>query len=451
MLFWYRSSPRPMAPTAFDVFDQPALRVTRDDPTMRVPGMTAVYLNAGGRLAQLQVVAPQREDGEGQAPAPNWGLLFSEAGIDLSRYTPVEPRWPPPTYADALAAWEGPHPDRPEIRARIEAAAYRGRPVSFLIVGPWDYPGLQAPYSPTTGELAGLWAFYIAFLAVLVAGVVLARRNLRLERGDRAGAVRLCVAAIVLSLASWAIGSAHTATEDELRMFLNAIGAALFNGFLVGTFYLALEPFIRRRFPRALVSWSRLLAGRWRDWLVGRDVLLGTAGAVATQVVWCLAWRLGDRYGAAIPTYQSLLSATLISGRAAVSSILERFLWALIIGFLYFFLFVVALVLVRRVWIAVAVAALVIGLQIVGSLTPALSGSFFLFTTLAFLALLTRFGFVAGTSYLTAEMLLFGFPMTSDMKAWYAGAGLLCLGVLAALMIWGARTAAIRRAPARAE
>jgi hypothetical protein len=48
-------------------------------------------------------------------------------------------------------------------------------------------------------------------------------------------------------------------------------------------------------------------------------------------------------------------------------------------------------------------------------------------------------------------MLLFGFPMTSDMKAWYAGAGLLCLGVLAALMIWGARTAAIRRAPARAE
>ena len=122
----------------------------------------------------------------------------------------------------------------------------------------------------------------------------------------------------------------------------------------MGTFYLALEPFIRRRFPRALVSWSRLLAGRWRDWMVGRDVLLGTAGAVATQVVWCLAWRLADRYGAAIPTYQSLLSATLISGRAAVSSILERILWALIIGFLYFFLFVVALALVRRVWIAVA-------------------------------------------------------------------------------------------------
>ena len=152
MLFWYRSSPRPMAPTAYDVFSEPALRVTRDDPVMRVPGMSLVYLNARGRLSQLSVVPPQREEDSGSAPAPDWGRLFSEAGLDPSRYTPVEPRWPPLTYADAWAAWEGPHPDRPEIRARVEAAAYRGRPVSFQILGPWDYPGLQAPYSPTTGS-----------------------------------------------------------------------------------------------------------------------------------------------------------------------------------------------------------------------------------------------------------------------------------------------------------
>ena len=451
MLFWYRSSPRPMAPTAFDVFSEPALRVTRDDPAMQVPGMSLIYLNASGRLAQLSVVPPQREEDPGPAPAPDWGRLFSEAGLDPSRYTPVEPRWPPLTYADAWAAWEGPHPDRAEIRARIEAAAYRGRPVSFQILGPWDYPALQAPYSPTKGELAGLWAFYTAFLAVLVAAVVLARRNLRLERGDRAGAVRLCVAAIVLSLASWAIGSAHTATEDELRMFLNAVGAALFNAFLVGTFYLALEPFIRRRFPQALVAWSRLLAGRWRDWMVGRDLLLGVAGAAFSQVVWCLAWRLAERFDAAIPTYQQLMAATLVSGRSAASTILERVLWALIIAFLYFFIFVVALALVRRVSIAVAVTALLIVVQILGSLTPALSISLFLFTTLVFLVLLVRFGLVAGTAYLATEMLLFGFPVTSDMNAWYAGAGLLCLGVLMGLLVWGAKTASLRARPVRAE
>ena len=68
-----------------------------------------------------------------------------------------------------------------------------------------------------------------------------------------------------------------------------------------------------------------------------------------------------------------------------------------------------------------------------------------------FLVLLVRFGFVAGTAYLAAEMLLFGFPVTSDMKAWYAGAGLLCLGLLAVTLVWGAKTAAIRRGPAIAE
>ena len=130
--------------------------------------------------------------------------------------------------------------------------------------------------------------------------------------------------------------------------------------------------------------------------------------------------------------------------------ILERVLWAVIIASLYFFIFVVALALVPGL-IARRVTGLPIGLQIVGSLTPALSISFLLFTTLVFLVLLVRFGFVAGTAYLTAEMLLFGFPVTSDMKAWYAGAGLLCVGVLAALMVWGAKTAAIQSRPVPAE
>jgi serine/threonine-protein kinase len=39
--------------------------------------------------------------------------------------------------------------------------------------------------------------------------------------------------------------------------------------------YIALEPYVRRRWPATLVSWSRLLAGRFRDPLVGRDVLVG--------------------------------------------------------------------------------------------------------------------------------------------------------------------------------
>jgi len=50
--------------------------------------------------------------------------------------------------------------------------------------------------------------------------------------------------------------------------------------------YLAIEPYIRRHWPDMLVSWTRVLSGRWRDPVVGRDVLLGTAlGALAAMAI----------------------------------------------------------------------------------------------------------------------------------------------------------------------
>jgi hypothetical protein len=42
---------------------------------------------------------------------------------------------------------------------------------------------------------------------------------------------------------------------------------------------MAIEPWVRRRWPKSILG--RLLAGSWRDPVVGRDVLLGVAWA------WC--------------------------------------------------------------------------------------------------------------------------------------------------------------------
>jgi hypothetical protein len=41
--------------------------------------------------------------------------------------------------------------------------------------------------------------------------------------------------------------------------------------------YLALEPFVRRHWPRVLVSWTNVLTGRASDAVVGRDALIGVA------------------------------------------------------------------------------------------------------------------------------------------------------------------------------
>ena len=49
--------------------------------------------------------------------------------------------------------------------------------------------------------------------------------------------------------------------------------------------YMAFEPYVRRRSPRTLISWTRLLAGRFRDPLVGADLLVGCVLASALLCV----------------------------------------------------------------------------------------------------------------------------------------------------------------------
>lgn len=64
---------------------------------------------------------------------------------------------------------------------------------------------------------------------------------------------------------------------------------ASFAGLLSWTFYAAVEPYVRRRWPQMLISWSRLLDGRWRDPLVGRDLLIGNVLGLALHLLYPVA------------------------------------------------------------------------------------------------------------------------------------------------------------------
>ena len=46
--------------------------------------------------------------------------------------------------------------------------------------------------------------------------------------------------------------------------------------------YLAIEPYIRRHLPNTLVTWARVLSGKFRDPLVASDLLLGTVFGIAS-------------------------------------------------------------------------------------------------------------------------------------------------------------------------
>ena len=117
--------------------------------------------------------------------------------------------------------------------------------------------------------------------------------------------------------------------------------------------YLALEPYVRRRWPWLMVGWNRLLAGRWRDPLVGRDLLLGGLLGVTTTLLFQVQTLLPDWMGLAPPTPLSIRE-----------DLLGQSLGLLVIGQLdalydaqgQFFVLFALVVLLRRPALAVAVA-----------------------------------------------------------------------------------------------
>src|SRR5262249_49092745 len=131
--FWYRESPQPL------VSSQRSGRVSASNPPLLVSGMAGARLTPNGRVTAFYRVPPQLEEDASKSvpPAPDWGRLFSEAGLDLARFAPVVPQWTPPFYCDARAAWEGFYGEGEDLKVRIEAASYRGEPVWFQVVAPW--------------------------------------------------------------------------------------------------------------------------------------------------------------------------------------------------------------------------------------------------------------------------------------------------------------------------
>ena len=118
--------------------------------------------------------------------------------------------------------------------------------------------------------------------SLIVGSALLARRNLRAGRGDRAGASRVVLWVGVLMMLRWLVAAHHSGTYANFQgAFLDAPADAMLNAGLVWLAYLGIEPWLRRHWPASLLSWSRLLAGSFRDPLLGRDVLLGVVFGVA--------------------------------------------------------------------------------------------------------------------------------------------------------------------------
>ena len=240
--------------------------------------MVTIALDARGNLMSLRVEPPQvTRPAEGAAGAkPDWKPLFAAAGLDPSRFTPSVPRWLPSEPFDAREDWDGSYAGTPDVPIHVGAASWLGKPVWFEIISPWSRPARMQAATDAAGRIARDVAIMFIILSVMMTGVLLARRNLRLGRGDRRGALRVALFTSVFFLLEWLFLAHHVAAVgDEFEAFLLAVAQGVFSGVFIWLIYVAIEPIARRRWPDLLISWSRLLAGRFRDPLVGRDVLVG--------------------------------------------------------------------------------------------------------------------------------------------------------------------------------
>ena len=282
--FWYRESPEPLLNWNWLVW-----RPRQHNPPQVVPGMATVVLDPEGRLVELQVVPPRTEAqdrGDGRGDPDFWVPLFAAARLDPNAFEPTRPKTIPPVYADTRYAWEGVYPERSDVEIRVEAAAFDGIPVLFQILEPWDSADSGSADGSSTMVASVLVRFSIPLLLLSAgAGVWLARQNVRRGRGDRRGAFHLAGFVFVCTVLGWVAGAHHTASLGELWSFMGGLAEASLRACYLWVVYLALEPFVRRRWPQGIVSWNRLLVGRYRDPSVGRDLLIGALCATAALSV----------------------------------------------------------------------------------------------------------------------------------------------------------------------
>jgi len=449
VLFWYRQSPRPLVASHGML-----QRLSFDDPPPLVSGMASVQLDPQGRLVAFHAVPLQvgPEDPAPTAGGADWSVLFEAAGLDRGAFVEVEPTWRPLTYADERAAWVGANPESPGEELRIEAAGLVGEPVFFRVTGPWTRPERMELSPRVESNSVRVGVIVIVLVAVLLGGVVTARRNLRAGRGDRKGAFRLAVFLFAAQMLAWMLLGSHTSNlPHQWNNLVRASGFALFLAGAAWLLYVGLEPYVRRWQAERIVAWSRLVAGRFRDPLVGRDVLIGVLCGIALALSPMLAGLVsrvagipgGSPLETSLDPLQGRMGAigtlAFVTPNAAFAAMFFMFLWVMLRGLLRS----LQRALGGRVplgWLADlgVIAVMFLSMMVEGSAVLWYRiGA--LVSALIVLLLVKRFGLLSLAVALCVLDLLVAFPIAGSPSAWYAPATGLMLIVVVALAVFGFR------------
>jgi hypothetical protein len=400
--------------------------------------MVNVWLDSQGNLDYFLAIPPHRDKVEETPGEPDWVPLFTAAGLELDDFTPSPPEWLPEAYCEERRAWTGTFPDQAEPPLRVEACSYGGRPVAFQVVYPWTRPWRMEPWQPPVGQKVRGIVWSVINPLVLLCGLLLARRHLRLGRGDRKGALRLAFLIFGAHMVAWILRAHHVPDlGDEWWKLTQAIGTALYYAILFWVIYIALEPFVRRQWPAALVSWSRLLSGRFRDPLVGRHLLYGAVFGAVMGAVDIAEGPLPGWFGGTPEIPYGMDADGLLGARALLGDVFASLPDHLMDPMFVLFLFFLFRIVFRRMWLALpAGVALFVSMGALNADHPVIAITVgIVFFTVGLLCL-ARFGLVFALTAHAFGILHTDFPLTLDFSAWYGGAGLAGLLLAVAVTVY---------------
>ncbi|HEY8132038.1 MAG TPA: serine/threonine-protein kinase [Thermoanaerobaculia bacterium] len=297
----------------------------------------------------------------------------------------------------ALAAGETPSP---EMVAAAEPASQLSSRNAWLLSGVVLLALLVFLFTrehfrtstPSTAPSFALQLYLVLLLPLLVAGVVMTRRNLRAGRGDIRGARRVAGFVFFCRLLYSLLSSHHVASiVDESEVLATGLAWSLFYAAEVWLGYLAVEPYIRRWRPRTIIGWKRLLDGRLTDPIVGSDLLIGAGFGVGMVL-------LEELRGLPPATF------SVRSWMAMLFYVLTRAI--------FYALFALFLLVLLRVGLQGPVIASTIWTAIVAVLFAQTPNAFILGIALALLLLLaiSRFGLLAAAASLFTYLLLIPTP-----------------------------------------
>ncbi len=407
----YRESQEPMVA-------QPTGRITDTEPPISQPGMITMEVDGAGRLRGFAAMPTGKASGTVEA-----ATVFKAAGLDVNNFHKVEPHTIPGTTADEVLAWSGPHPVIPNTELTLEIGWWKGQITQAKFTWPWMVARKGQPINPGITFVQNSILPFLAGGGILFA-LFLARRNWIQGRGDRLGSFRIAIAQFCIGMVVW-IGMVHlTPGNNVLSLLLTEISHNLFSAVILGLLYLALEPAVRSRWPHSIVTWTRLLEGRWKDPQVGAHVLIGAAAGV-------LLFIAAELHGVLVAPVQGLDTAGgvfLLNGtRQWIAGMASRSSEALNTGMVVFFVIFGLRTVLRKDWIAAVLAAMVFSAgssDLMNSVNWQMTFTIMGILYAALIFILLRFGLLTTIAAIFFLNALNGITLASDWSTWYAPTGI---------------------------